>query len=223
MASAAVQVNWYERDEAVDTVGEAIVSTLLVSAGTTVAVELRIAAAAILVFSAKVTAAVRPARFAACALLGVVSPVATVVVHVVFSVTGAYLAVNTTEAAVVPWPVSWALQRVAPQSVCLGFDTTRAPLVPVKSGSTTVTASSMASTAVVWNSYETEDAVAVTGIAIVSTLLVSAGLRVAGDVPIAVAAIVTPALASVAAAVRVARLAIWIGAAGAESPDPTVK
>jgi hypothetical protein len=144
----------------------ATIKALADSAGSTVAVESGIAAAAISVVAAIVTAAVLVARFAACGLAAVVSPAATMSVHATPVVSLAPAAVNTTVAVVCPW-LSTAVHVVVPQHPVV---TVSVPLVPAKSGSTRVTLSPTARSVSTPNLYDTVASVCVSGGEMVNSL-----------------------------------------------------
>jgi hypothetical protein len=136
-------VKEYERDAPVAIRELASVRALVVRAGTiNRGEEFGIVAAAILLFAAKVTAAVRVAKFAVCTRIGLVSP-DKVAVQGVLADRVLVAAVKTTVVLCVAWLLSAPANVVLPQP-----DVATVTVLPMKPGKASVTVSPCARAAV---------------------------------------------------------------------------
>jgi hypothetical protein len=141
--SGAFNLNLYVIDDAFHVTGFAIVNTLFVTAGVTTSVDVVIAVAAIFVAPTSTTAAVLVFRLAACAVAGVVIPLAIFTVHCARAPINAVAAVNVTAAVAAPEFEAAAVKVVDPQPLIVGV----AKLPRTKFGSTIVITSPTARTA----------------------------------------------------------------------------
>jgi hypothetical protein len=214
VARSAVQANSNVTPDAVFMVaGDPTVKTLAVRTGAANAgAEVGMDATGMFGEAAMVTAAVRVAKFAACAVAGVVRPAAIVRAHEI-PAARAPPAAKVSVAVVVPEPVSAAVQVPQPP-VTVGA------LAPEKPGNTRVILSAAAMGVFEVKVYVSDAAVAVIGLPMVRVHAVSPGVVVAVD-DVMAAATISGDAAIVAAAVRVAKLAAWISGA-LVSPDAMI-
>jgi hypothetical protein len=127
---AVFSSNVYEIDAPVDVMESATTSILVVSAGSTVTVDVVIFTAAMSVtsLSANVTAAVRELQFTTCAVLLVVTPDAIVTEHSSYAFSTAVPAASVSVAAAVPVFELLAVNTVVPHPSRMGVPSEPGPV-----------------------------------------------------------------------------------------------